>query len=275
MSATSDGAARRLPAGRKADLAAYVAERGQVTVAKLAERFDVSADTIRRDLDQLDADGVLIRTHGGAIGLQAIPRPDTGMDVRLRLQTTAKDQIGALAASLVDDGTALMLNAGTTTLAVARHLSDHRDLTIATNSLRIPTEISPLAFRDLYVFGGAVRLSAQATVGPVSFPSVQGIDREIRCDLALVGVGAVSVDAGYSTSNLGEAEMMRAMIDRSARVAVLADSTKFGRRLFAQIAELGRADVLVTDAPPPPELAEALRAHDVEVLTPTGQPGPS
>lgn len=268
MSTTIDGGSRRLPAGRKAELAAYVAETGQVTVANLAEKFDVSPDTIRRDLDQLDAEGVLIRTHGGAISPQAVPRPDTGLDVRLRLQTEAKDRIGALAAGLVRDGAALMINAGTTTLALARHLAEHRDLTIATNSLRLPTELNPLAFRDLYVFGGVVRLSAQGTVGAVAFPSQNGADREIRCDLALIGVGAVSTDAGYSTSNLGEAAMMREMMDRSARVAVLADSTKFGRRLFAQIAELGRADYLVTDAPPPPDLAEALREADVEVLVP-------
>jgi DeoR/GlpR family transcriptional regulator of sugar metabolism len=268
MSATNDGVPRRLPAGRKAELAAYVAEHGQVTVANLAERFDVSPDTIRRDLDQLDADGVLIRTHGGAISPQAVPRPDTGMDVRLRLQTRAKDQIGALAAGLVEDGSALMINAGTSTLAVVRHLAEHRDLTIATNSLRIPTEINPLAFRDLYVFGGAVRLAAQATVGPVSFPSSAGADQDIRCDLAVIGVGAVNADSGYSTSNLGEASMMSAMMDRSARVAVLADSSKFGRRLFAQVAELGRADYLVTDAPPPDELAHALREAGVEVVLP-------
>ena len=266
MSATNDGTSRQLPAGRKADLAAYVAEIGQVTVANLAERFDVSPDTIRRDLDALDADGVLIRTHGGAISPHAIPRPDTGMDVRLRLQTLAKDQIGALAAELVEDGAALMINAGTTTLALARHLSEKRDLTIATNSLRIPTEINPLAFRDLYVFGGVVRLTAQATVGPVAFPSTPGADRDIRCDLALIAVGAVSADPGYSTSNLGEAAMMSAMMDRSTRVAVLADSTKFGRRLFAQIATLGRADYLVTDAAPPHDLAEAFRDAGVEVL---------
>ena len=180
----------------------------------LAERFDVSPDTIRRDLDALDADGVLIRTHGGAISPQAVPRPDTGVDVRLRIQTSAKDQIGALAAGLVRDGASLMINAGTTTLAVARHLSEHRDLTVATNSLRMPTEINPLAFRDLYVFGGVVRLSAQGTIGAVAFPTENGTDRDIRCDLALIGVGAVSADAGYSTSNLGEAAMMSAMMDR-------------------------------------------------------------
>lgn len=268
MSTTSDGTARRLPAGRKAELAAYVAGAGQVTVAHLAERFDVSPDTIRRDLDQLDAEGVLIRTHGGAISPQALPRAETGLDVRLRLQTQAKDQIGALAASLVTDGAAIMINAGTTALATARHLAEHRDLTIATNSLRLATELNPSAFRDLYVFGGLVRVTAQGTVGAVAFPVQSGSDREIRCDLALIGVGAVAADAGYSTSNLGEATMMREMMDRSARVAVLADSSKFGRRLFAQIAELSRADYLVTDAAPPVELAEALHAAGVEVLTP-------
>ncbi|NTW39476.1 MAG: DeoR/GlpR transcriptional regulator [Cellulomonadaceae bacterium] len=261
--------ARRLPAGRKADLAAFVAEAGQVTVARLAERFDVSMDTIRRDLDQLDTDGVLIRTHGGAVSLSAVPRSDTGLDVRARLQTAAKETIGALAASLVEDGSSVMINAGTTTLALVRHLRDHRELTIATNSLRIPAEISPTVFRDLYVFGGGVRLSAQATVGMVGFPVAAG-DSElaIHCDLALIGVGAVSEQSGYSTSNLSEAAMISAMVSRASKVAVLADSSKFGRRLFAQIAELGRADYLVTETAPPAGLARELEAQGVTVLLP-------
>jgi DeoR/GlpR family transcriptional regulator of sugar metabolism len=266
-SADAAGQTRRLPAGRKAELASYVADVGQVTVAKLAERFAVSPDTIRRDLDQLDADGLLIRTHGGAVSLSAVPRPDTGLDVRMRLQTSAKERIGALAASLVEDGSAVVIDAGTTTLAVVRHLRDQRELTIATNSLRLPAEISPDVYRDLYVFGGQVRLSAQATVGPVSFQMTPaGADVEVRFDLALIGVGAVHADSGYSTSNLGEAAMMAEMMDRAARVAVLADHSKFGRHLFAQIAELGRADYLVTDTAPPHELSEALDEAGVKVL---------
>jgi DeoR family fructose operon transcriptional repressor len=272
-SGEADASARRLPAGRKADLAAYVFEVGQVTVAQLAERFDVSLDTIRRDLDQLDADGVVIRTHGGALSTSGLPRPDTGLEVRRRVQTEAKELIGALAATLVDNSSSLLINAGTTTLAVVRHLRDRRDLTVATNNLLLPAEISPKVFRDLYVFGGAVRLSAMATVGPVAFPSrLNGAHVNIRSDLALIAVGAVSIDTGYSTSNIGEAGMMSEMMDRAARVAILADSSKFGRRLFAQVAGLARADYLVTDAAPPPELAEALRRHHVEVLTPMQAP---
>ncbi len=148
----------RLPAGRKADLAAYVSEVGEVTVTALAARFGVSPDTIRRDLDQLDTDGLLIRTHGGAISTTALPRPDTGIDVRLRLQIEAKDTIGALAAQLVQDGSSVMMNGGTTVLAVAR--------------------------------SGSVQLVTQTTTGPIRFHSTSGgSEHPLRCDLAVIGVG--------------------------------------------------------------------------------------
>jgi DeoR family fructose operon transcriptional repressor len=277
VSASSSGkinaSVRRLPAGRKTDLAAYIREVGQVTVAELADRFGVSLDTIRRDLDQLDADGIIIRTHGGALSPSGAPRTDTALDIRRRVQTEAKEQIGALAATLVTDGSTLLINAGTTTLAVARHLRDRRNLIVATNNLQLPAEIPATVFREMYVFGGTVRLSAMATIGPVTFRNMlNGADIDVRCDLALIAVGAVSADAGYSTSNIAEAAMMREMMDRAARVAILADSSKFGRQLFAQVAQLRRANYFVTDASPPPELAEALRHHDVKVLTPTHVP---
>jgi DeoR family transcriptional regulator, fructose operon transcriptional repressor len=263
---------RHLPAGRKAQLAAYVAEAGQVTVGTLAERFGVSIDTIRRDLDQLSADGVLVRTYGGAVSLSTVSRVDRAVDVRLGLQQAEKEKIAALAAALVADGSSILINGGTTTLALARHLHRHRDLTIATNNLLVPPALSPSVIRDLYVFGGAVRSITQATIGPVSLRVAGGTELDIRGDLAFIGVGAVSVDAGYSTSNLGEAAMMREMMSRAARVAILADSSKFGRRLFSQISELGSADYLVTDSSPPPDLLEALAENDVKVITPDTAP---
>jgi DeoR family transcriptional regulator, fructose operon transcriptional repressor len=258
---------RRLPAGRKAELASFVAQAGEVTVAQLAERFRVSTDTIRRDLDALDGEGVLVRTHGGAVSANAVPKPDTGVDVRMRLQAGAKERIGLQAAALVHDGAALIVNAGTTTLTLTRALADHHDLTIATNNLRLAADMPPSAYRDLYVFGGAVRPSAQATVGPVRFPAwSDGPEIDVRCDLALIAVGAVSAAAGYSTSNVSEASMMSDMMDRAEKVAVLADGSKFGRRLFATIAELDRADYFVTDAEPPASLRGALEDGGVEVL---------
>ncbi|MEV4009805.1 DeoR/GlpR family DNA-binding transcription regulator [Nonomuraea angiospora] len=265
---------RRLPAGRKAQLAAYVAEAGQVTVSALAERFGVSIDTIRRDLDQLSADGVLVRTYGGAVSQSTLSRVDRAVDVRLKMEEREKEKIAVLAASLVKDGSIVMLNGGTTTLAVARNLRSHRDLTVVTNSLLVPPALPPSAVRDVYVFGGAVRTLTLATIGPVSFRASDGSELDISCDLALIGVGAVSA-AGYTTSNLAEAAMMREMISRAARVAILADSSKFGRRLFAQVSELGGADYLVTDSTPPPDLLDALTENEVEVITPETLEGAS
>jgi DeoR family glycerol-3-phosphate regulon repressor/DeoR family fructose operon transcriptional repressor len=165
-----------------------------------------------------------------------------------------------------------MINGGTTTLALARNLRHHRDLTVATNNLLVPAALPPSAVRDIYVFGGAVRSLTLATVGPVSFRVPGGSELDISCDLALVGVGAVSAAAGYTTSNLAEAAMMREMISRATRVAILADSSKFGRRLFAQVSDLGAANYLVTDSTPPPDLRDALAEHKVELITPeTGQ----
>lgn len=259
---------RRLPAGRKADLAAYVAEVGQVTVGDLAEHFDVSIDTVRRDLDQLHRQGALVRTHGGAVSAMDGALRDRGLDVRLRMQVEEKERIARLAAELVDDGAVIMLNAGTTTLAVAHALRHHHDLTIATNNLRIPAEIAPSAFRDLYVFGGAVRTITQATTGPVTLTlATGGPEVDIRCDLALIAVGAVD-SSGYSTTNLGDATMMAEMIARADRTAILADSTKLGRRLFAQVAPLDGVDYLITDAAPEGDLLAELTQAGVTITTP-------
>jgi DeoR family transcriptional regulator, fructose operon transcriptional repressor len=271
VSVGRDERQRHLPAGRKAQLAAYVADAGQVTVGELAERFGVSIDTVRRDLDQLAAEGVLVRTYGGAVSLTTVFRTDRAVDQRLTVQEQEKEKIAALAAALVQDGSTIMINGGTTTLALARSLGQHRDLTVATNNLLVPGALPPTAVRDIYIFGGAVRALTLATIGPVSFRANTGAELDIRCELALIGVGAVAADAGYTTSNLAEAAMMQEMISRAARVAILADSSKFDRRLFAQVSELGAADYLITDSEPPPDLRDALKASGVELLIPTGK----
>jgi DeoR/GlpR family transcriptional regulator of sugar metabolism len=163
----------------------------------------------------------------------------------------------------------LMMNAGTTTLSIARHLHDRRQLTVATNSLQLPAELSPEVVRDLYLFGGAVRFTAQETIGPVIFPLGEpGMEQRIQADLAFIGVGSVSEDDGYWTSNLAEAGMMREMMDRSAKVAIVADASKFERRLFAQVSDLSAADYLITEVPPSASMARALAEAGVVVLTP-------
>lgn len=273
--AVDEGRSRRHPAGRKAQLVAYVTEVGQVTVGSLADRFGVSIDTVRRDLDQLDGEGLLVRTYGGAVSVAMSSRVEKAVDLRLGLQATEKDKIGTLAAQLVRDDTGIIMNGGTTMLAVARALRNHRDLTIATNNLLVPAELDPAVWRELYIFGGSVRSTTLATTGPTSLRiATGGADLDIRCDLALIAIGAVSVQGGYTTSNVGEAAMMSEMMSRATRVAVLADSSKFDKQLFAQVGLLDTADYFVTDTHPPKELEAAFRDSGVRVITPDSGPVP-
>ncbi|MDN4473421.1 DeoR/GlpR family DNA-binding transcription regulator [Demequina zhanjiangensis] len=265
-STRNDELKRRLPAGRKARLAAAVAEAGQVTVAELAERFEVSVDTIRRDLDALDADGVLIRTHGGAVSPDALPKPESGLDIRKRVQTAAKETIGRLTAQIVEDGSSVLINGGTTTLAVARSLREHHDLTIATNNLLLSGELNPQSYRNLYVFGGMVRESSQATVCKVAFSGSGDREVEVHADLALIAVGGATLEGGFCTSNIAEAEVMRDMMDHADKVAILIDSTKFHRKLFAHFASLDEVDYVITETAPPEDFAAALSAAGVQVL---------
>lgn len=265
----SASSARRLPAGRIAQIAAYVTEVGEATVAELAERFGVSAYTIRRDLDRLDSDGILVRTHGGGLSPSSFPKPDSEFDVRTKIHTGAKEEIGRLAAGLIKDNSTITINSGTTTLALVRHLREHRDLTIVTNSLTLPGVINPTVCRDLYVVGGLVRFTSQATIGAYEIEFGQDHTRiHIQSDLALIGVGAISISQGYSTSNVSEAGIMSAMFRQATSVAVLADSSKFNRTLFSRVAELGAADYLVTDTAPTGKLGEALADSGVQVITP-------
>ncbi|MDN4479752.1 DeoR/GlpR family DNA-binding transcription regulator [Demequina muriae] len=261
-------AGRRLPAGRKADLVDAITDAGQVTVAELAEKFAVSPDTIRRDLDRLDADGLVIRTHGGAVSPQSGAKPETALDLRKQVQMAAKETIGELAAGLVDDGDTIMINGGTTALALARHLADHRSLTIATNNLLLSTEIDPECIRNLYVFGGTVRTHDHVSIGPVHLGGLAGgVDLDVRCRLSLIAVGGVNT-ASFSTSNVAEATMMRDMMEAGDTVAVMIDSSKFNRKLFAQFAPLAMADYVITDQMPGTEYMNAFAAAGVEVICP-------
>ncbi|HEY8719253.1 DeoR/GlpR family DNA-binding transcription regulator [Pengzhenrongella sp.] len=258
--------APRLPARRKNELAASVIKAGELTVSELAEQFGVSVDTVRRDLDELAADGVLKRTHGGAVRNGTLSQAETPFPERIHVQGEAKRRIGELAASLIEDGQTILLNGGTTTLAVLPHLAGRRNLTVVTNNLLAPVEIPSQCARDVYLLGGNVRVGSLVTVGPVEFPGTDGgHSHRIQADIALISVGGVGAEMGYSTSNLHEARMMLEMMKSSRLVVVLADSSKFGRSIFAQVAELSAADMLITDQPVPARLAELLATAQVKV----------
>ena len=261
-------ALKSLPAGRKANLVAYVYKQGQVTVTELAEHLSVSADTIRRDLDELSSENILIRTHGGAISPTLIPKPDSNLDTRTGVQIARKEAIGKAAASLISNNSVVLMNSGTTVLAVVKALSNHTGLTIATNNLHITNELKATSVRALHIFGGTVLLSSEATIGPVTLPTAGGENLEIECDIALIAVGGVSIDGGYSVSNFAEASMFREMMKRAKKVAILADATKINIKHFARLSDLSEANYFVTDIDPPKEIKNTLIEANVEIILP-------
>lgn len=252
-----------LPARRRSELLRLVQERGQGTVIELAELFGVSLDTIRRDLDFLAQRGLLSRTHGGAVPAEALVGHDAPFSQRLTARKEAKALIARAAAQLISDGETLIVNGGSTTLSFAAQLGERRGLTIVTNSLTLPSVLPMQAIRDVYMLGGQIRWESQVTLGAVGFADAG----RINADTAVIGVGGVT-PSGFSTTLLAEASMIAAMVATARRTIVLADSGKFGHNAFAHILPLDQMHILITDCPPPNELASALAEAKVDVITP-------
>lgn len=265
------GSPTRLGVTRRVEIASVVNTQGEASVAELAQRFAVSDYTVRRDLDSLSAQGLVIRTHGGAVSATAPVKPDSDFDIRLGVHSARKDAIGKLAASLVQDNTSCIINSGTTSLALARHLGKRRDLTIVTNNIRLPSVLDERVYRDLYMIGGQVRMVSQATVGPVVLTTgSDSVPIRVRAKMAFIGIGAVDADLGFSTSSVSEAAVMRDIASCAENVTILADATKMQQHLFSTVGPLELADTLVTDERPPELLEKALLDAGVQVLVAGG-----
>ena len=251
-----------LPAKRHLELVELVRAKGQMTVNELSSHFGVSGDTVRRDLDLLASQGLLKRTHGGAVAMDNLVHQDSTFMQRMSTRIPAKKRIAQAASQLVDDGETLLLNGGSTTRLFAAELSGRRNLTIVTNNLTVPTTLAAECVRDIYVLGGQYKGDAQVTIGPVGFVPAGSIS----VDSAVIGVGGITVKEGLTTTTLEEASVILGMINAARRTIVLADASKLGHSAFAHITPLEGINILVTDEEPPSELAQALKHAQVELI---------
>jgi DeoR family transcriptional regulator, fructose operon transcriptional repressor len=251
-----------LPAKRHLELVELVRARGQMTVNELSSHFGVSGDTVRRDLDLLASQGLLKRTHGGAVAMDNLVHQDSTFMQRMSTRVPEKRRIARAASQLISDGETLLINGGSTTRLFAAELSSKRNLTIVTNNFTVPTTLAAECVRDVYVLGGQYKGDAQVTIGPVGFVSAGSI----TVDSAVIGIGGITVQEGLTTTVLEEASVILGMINASRRTIVLADASKLGHSTFAQIAPLERIGILVTDEEPPSELAQALKEARVELI---------
>jgi DeoR family transcriptional regulator of aga operon len=246
-----------------------LAGNGRVTVAGAAVTLGVSEATIRRDFDQLARQQMITRTRGGAVAA------GVSYDLPLRYKTARhsaeKRRIGAAAAALVEPGMVVGLNGGTTTTEVARALAARPELagpgevaqlTVVTNALNIANELLVRSRMKIVVAGGVVRPQSYELVGPLG----SALLAEISLDLVLLGVDAVDQRLGAAAHHEGEAAMNRLMVDRAARVAIVADASKLGRHAFARVCPIDRIEVLVTDAGADPAAVAGFETAGVRVI---------
>jgi DeoR family transcriptional regulator, fructose operon transcriptional repressor len=249
-----------LPAQRQNELVKVLEIKGQMSVSEISDYFDISEDTVRRDLDALAQKGALTRTHGGAVTMTALVHLDSPFLQRLNSRTAEKQRIAKAAAALISDGETLLINGGSTTRLFAAELNQQY-LTVVTNNLSVPGVLSTELIRDVYVMGGQFRPEAQGTIGPILAAGIQ-----ISVDSAIIGVGGITAREGLTTTVLEEASMIAAMMAAARRTIVLADSSKLGKHSFAQIAGLAAMQILVTDAEPVEELGAALKEAGVQIV---------
>jgi DeoR family fructose operon transcriptional repressor len=218
-------------------------ELGSVDVDALSAGFDVSQETIRRDLKSLERAGAVRRVHGGAIPVERITF-EAALDQRDRLMTEEKEAIAAEALSLVPPHGAILLDAGSTTRRLAQVLPADRGLTVVTNS---PAIGMLLAHRDdltVMLLGGRLRSTTIATVDEWALHAIS----QVHVDIAFMATNGLSVSRGLTTPDPAEAAIKRAMIASAAQVILLADHTKVDENYFARFGELAEVDLLVTDS---------------------------
>jgi len=237
--------------------------QGFATIEALAQRLEVSAQTVRRDIIQLDAAGLLQRFHGGA-GLPG-PVVRLGHARKETVQADAKSRIAAAVAARIPEGSAVFLDVGTTLEAVARAISRQPGLRIFTNSLLCGAAFDPRA-TEVFVTGGILRGADGSLVGE----AVAGAIARFRFDLAVIGCSGFEADGSAMDFDLQKVAVKQAAIAHSRRALLVADRTKFSHPAIVRIAPAAAFAALVSDAAPPPGLRAALEAAGVELLVAEG-----
>lgn len=229
---------------RHAEILDRARRNGKVTVDGLAQAFDVTLQTIRRDLSELANQGRLERVHGGAVLPSGIT--NIGYEDRRRLNDDAKARIGQLCAAQIQNDTSVFLGIGTTCEAVARALVHHEGLLVMTNNLNAVPILSSNPGCKVIVTGGTLRAADAGLVGPQTAASA----RAFKFDLAVIGCSALDEAGDVFDYDLGEVIVSQTVIEHSRATALVADASKFTRMAPARIAPLSDLSMFVTDTPP-------------------------
>lgn len=246
---------------RQSELLELVRQHGALSIEALAERFGVTLQTVRRDVQRLAEAGLLARFHGG-VRLPLSTTENIGYRQRQALQAESKTRIARAIAARVPNGCSLIMNIGTTIEAVAHELRHHRGLRVITNNLHIAARLSTHPDCEVIVAGGVVRGTDQGIVGDATVEFI----RQFKVDIGLIGISGIEDDGTLRDYDFREVRVARAIIGQSRSVWLAADTTKFNRPAMVQLGQLSDIDVLFTDAPPPQPYPELMQQAGVECV---------
>ncbi len=251
---------------RRQQILQLLVQHGSVQVTELADSFGVSSVTIRADLNHIESQGLATRTHGGATLVRTPPR-EQDIHEKDALNLPLKDMIGARAAQLVRPGENIIIDSGSTTMMLARHLRLRGDVTVMTNGLNIAWELANADGVNVLLTGGLLRkqsLSLQGSQAEASLTSYS-------FDTLFLGVDGLDLQFGLTTHDEAEARLNHRMVERARRIVVLTDASKFGRVSLHRIARLDQIHAIITDDGISDEYREGLQRLGLDVIV-TGAP---
>lgn len=250
-----------LPEQRRRRIIEVVDAEEAADVASLADTFNVSPATIRRDLQHLEGGGLIIRTHGGAVSPASTAFEPLYADKAQR-QRAEKAAIAQRAARFVEDGDVVILDSGSTTLALARRLRQVRNLTVIVTDLKIALELADVPGFDVIVAGGQVRPGLYSVIGSTA----EHVLTQYRANHAFIGADAIDLAMGISNATMLEVNIKRRVIEAATNVTLIADHTKFERTSLVKVADLDVFDAIVTDAGIDAAVVERYADHRVQLV---------
>lgn len=250
-----------IPAQRRERIQEYLALHKIAPNSELCELLDVSEATIRRDLEWMENEGILVRTHGGAILNTKLQFEPEYQQRALRF-VDEKRAIGALAASLIQEGEIIFVNSGTTTTQLIRQIRNNPGITLVTNNLISVVELGKPDF-EILLIGGSYQPTSKSVAGRFAIENLN----QIYADQAFIGVDGITIRHGYTVPSNAEAEVIRLMLERTkGPINILADHSKWGVVSNFEVAKIDQVHRLITDEELGPIAKEALAHKNIEVL---------
>ncbi len=245
---------------RQNKILALAGKNGRVDVEDLSATFNVSSQTIRKDLNLLCERQLLQRVHGGAIVGSGIE--NVSYEARRLLAPTAKKAIGKYGAELIPDNSSLLINIGTTTEQVAHALKDHRGLLVISNNVNAVDIMKDFMGVELIIAGGQVRRSDGGIVGGAAVDFIN----QFKVDYAVIGVSAIDEDGSLLDYDFREVRVAKAIINNARHVILVADIMKFERNAPVRIGHISEIDTMVIDAEPPQKFQQICQEHGIRIV---------